>query len=107
MIIWLLAIGQVMNNITNVASYIAYGAGFATGTFVGMAIEEKLSLGTVIVRVITNHEAKDLVEYLRANNYGVTAIDATGSIGSCESPLHGDQKTGRWQGNRDNQAVPA
>ena len=43
-IIWLLAIGQVMNNITNVASYIAYGAGFATGTFVGMAIEEKLSL---------------------------------------------------------------
>ena len=80
-IIWLLAIGQVMNNITNVASYIAYGAGFATGTFVGMAIEEKLSLGTVIVRVITNHEAKDLVEYLRANDYGVTAIDATGSTG--------------------------
>lgn len=80
-IIWLLAIGQVMNNITNVASYIAYGAGFATGTFVGMAIEEKLSLGTVIVRLITNHEATDLVTYLRAHDYGVTAIDAKGSTG--------------------------
>ena len=31
-IIWLLAIGQVMNNLTNVV-YIAYGAGFASGTF--------------------------------------------------------------------------
>jgi uncharacterized protein YebE (UPF0316 family) len=80
-IIWLLAIGQVMNNVTNVASYIAYGAGFATGTFVGMAIEEKLSLGTVIVRVITNQEANDLVEYLRARHYGVTVIGATGSTG--------------------------
>jgi uncharacterized protein YebE (UPF0316 family) len=80
-IIWLLAIGQVMNNVTNVASYIAYGAGFATGTFVGMAIEEKLSLGTVIVRVITNQEANDMVEYLRGHNYGVTVIGATGSTG--------------------------
>jgi uncharacterized protein YebE (UPF0316 family) len=80
-IIWLLAIGQVMNNITNVASYIAYGGGFAAGTFIGMAIEEKLSLGTVIVRVITSHEANDLVDFLRADDYGVTVIDATGSTG--------------------------
>ena len=81
MIIWLLAIGQVMNNVTNVASYIAYGAGFATGTFVGMAIEEKLSLGTVIVRVITNQEANEMVGYLRAHDYGVTVIGAEGSSG--------------------------
>ena len=31
--------------------------------------------------MITNHEAKDLVEFLRGNDYGVTAIDATGSTG--------------------------
>jgi uncharacterized protein YebE (UPF0316 family) len=80
-IIWLLAIGQVMNNITNVTSYIAYGAGFATGTFVGMIIEEKISLGTVIIRVITNKDSAELVSYLRNMNYGVTAIDATGSTG--------------------------
>ncbi|MCU0630391.1 MAG: DUF2179 domain-containing protein [Methanoregulaceae archaeon] len=83
-IIWLLAIGQVMNNVTNVASYIAYGAGFATGTFVGMAIEERLSLGTVIVRVITNQEANEMVGYLRSNDYGVTVIGAEGSSG----PVH-------------------
>jgi uncharacterized protein YebE (UPF0316 family) len=80
-IIWLLAIGQVMSNITDVASYIAYGAGFATGTYVGMRIEERLSLGNVIVRVITNKEAKDLLDYLRSRNYGVTSMDAAGSTG--------------------------
>ena len=80
-IIWLLAIGQVMNNITNVASYIAYGAGFATGTFVGMVIEEKLSLGMVIVRVITNKDTGELVNALKAQNFGVTMIDAEGSTG--------------------------
>jgi uncharacterized protein YebE (UPF0316 family) len=40
-IIWLLAIGQVMNNLTNFVAYIAYGAGFASGTYIGMIIEEK------------------------------------------------------------------
>jgi uncharacterized protein YebE (UPF0316 family) len=80
-IIWLLAIGQVMNNIDNVASYIAYGAGFAAGTFIGMKVEEKLSLGTVILRVITPKEAVDLVTALRNGGFGVTSMDAEGSSG--------------------------
>jgi len=80
-IIWLLAIGQVMNNIDNVASYIAYGAGFAAGTFIGMKVEEKLSLGTVILRIITPREAGDLVTALRNAGFGVTSMDAEGSSG--------------------------
>ncbi len=80
-IIWLLAIGQVMNNLTNVVSYIAYGAGFAAGTYVGMFIEEKISIGLVIVRVITRHDATPLIECLRQKNYGVTAIDGEGATG--------------------------
>ncbi len=80
-IIWLLAIGQVMNNVTNVASYIAYGGGFAAGTYVGMLIEEKISLGLTSVRIITNEDPTSLVEYLRSKNYGVTAVDGEGSAG--------------------------
>ncbi|WP_321506456.1 DUF2179 domain-containing protein [uncultured Methanoregula sp.] len=80
-IIWLVAIGQVMNNLTNVVCYIAYGAGFATGTFVGMAIEEKLSLGLTSVRIITKDDPADLMQYLRQHNYGVTSIDAEGGTG--------------------------
>jgi uncharacterized protein YebE (UPF0316 family) len=80
-IIWLLAIGQVMQNLTNVASYIAYGAGFATGTLMGMLVEERLSLGTVIIRVITRRDSADLVSHLRGLNYGVTELNAEGSTG--------------------------
>jgi uncharacterized protein YebE (UPF0316 family) len=80
-IIWLLAIGQVMNNLTNVVAYIAYGLGFATGTFIGMVIEEKLSIGLTSIRIITKKDPTELIQYLRAQNYGVTSIDGDGATG--------------------------
>lgn len=80
-IIWLVAIGQVMNNMTNVVCYIAYGSGFATGTFIGMAIEEKISLGLTSVRIITKEDPLELMQYLRSHNYGVTSVDGEGATG--------------------------
>jgi uncharacterized protein YebE (UPF0316 family) len=80
-IIWLIAIGQVMNNVTNVASYIAYGGGFAAGTLLGMTIEERLSLGTVVVRVISNEDITGLLSFLRGRSFGVTISDGEGSKG--------------------------
>ncbi len=80
-IIWLVSIGQVMNNLTNAVCYIAYGAGFATGTIVGMAIEERLSLGLTSVRIITREDPAELVQFLRSHNYGVTSVDAEGGKG--------------------------
>jgi uncharacterized protein YebE (UPF0316 family) len=74
-IIWLVAIGQVMNNLTNVVCYLAYGAGFATGTIIGMAIEERLSLGLAIVRIITDEDPAGLIRVLRSHDYGVTVLD--------------------------------
>jgi uncharacterized protein YebE (UPF0316 family) len=80
-IIWLVAIGQVMNNLTNAICYIAYGAGFATGTMIGMAIEERLSLGFVSVRFITKEDPVELLKFLRSHNYGVTSIEGEGGSG--------------------------
>jgi uncharacterized protein YebE (UPF0316 family) len=80
-IIWLLAIGQVMNNLTNIVAYIAYGAGFASGTFIGMLIEEKISLGLTSVRIITKEDPMELMKYLRSHDYGVTSIDGEGATG--------------------------
>ncbi len=80
-IIWLLAIGQVMNNLTNVVAYIAYGAGFASGTFIGMLIEEKISLGLTSVLIITKKDPTELIQYLRSHDYGVTSIDGEGATG--------------------------
>ena len=43
-LIWLIAISQILQNVTHPISYIAYAAGFATGIFVGMMIEERLAV---------------------------------------------------------------
>lgn len=81
-IIWLLAVAQVMKHLNNPMSYIAYGAGFATGNYVGILIEEKLSLGTVLIRIVPKKDASRLIQYLRDQNFGVTVVDAEGAMGS-------------------------
>jgi len=80
-LIWLLAIGQIMKNLSNPACYIAYAGGFAMGNFVGIRIAEKLSLGVVLIRVVTKKDASELVEYLRSAEYGVTSVDGHGTAG--------------------------
>jgi len=83
-LIWLLAIGQIMRNLSNVACYIAYSSGFAMGTYVGLYIEEKLALGLLTVRIITHRDASKLVSSLRKAGFGVTDIPAFGSTGKVD-----------------------
>jgi len=80
-LIWLMAIGQIMKNLFNPACYIAYAGGFAMGNFVGMWIAEKLSLGVVLIRVVTKKDAAELVGYLQSADYGVTSVDGHGTAG--------------------------
>ncbi|MBN1786938.1 MAG: DUF2179 domain-containing protein [Sedimentisphaerales bacterium] len=80
-IIWLLAIGQIMKNLSNPVCYIAYAGGFAMGNFVGICIAEKLSLGKALLRVITGKDAAGLIEDLKAEGYGVTSVDGQGLAG--------------------------
>ncbi|MEI6767296.1 MAG: DUF2179 domain-containing protein [Bacteroidota bacterium] len=79
--IWLLAIGQIMQHLDNAVCYIAYAAGFAMGNYIGMLLDEKISLGNVIIRVITGSDADELVAHLREHTFGLTVVDAKGSMG--------------------------
>jgi uncharacterized protein YebE (UPF0316 family) len=81
-IIWLLAIGQVLGNITNPVCYIAYGGGFAAGTYIGMVIEERMRLGLAIIRLISSKPADDFIRRLRQYGYGVTNFSAHGAYGN-------------------------
>lgn len=80
-LIWLMAISQIVANLTDIPNYIGYCAGYATGTFVGMTIERRLSLGNLLIRVIVPHAAADLIVYLIAHNYRVTHVDGDGALG--------------------------
>ncbi len=79
--IWLFAIGQIMQHLTNITYYLAYAGGFTSGIFIGIAIEEKMAMGTVVVRVITKKDAYELIECLKSAGYGVTSFDGQGGTG--------------------------
>lgn len=79
--LWLFAVGQTMRNLGNPLCCAAFAGGFAAGNYLGILIEERLALGTCVVRVITHKDAGPLVEGLKAAGYGVTSIDAHGATG--------------------------
>lgn len=83
-VIWLLAIEVVMSDLSNLANFFAFAFGFATGTYVGLVIEEKLSIGMVILRIITTDKESNtgIVSFLAREQLGVTDIDAHGARGT-------------------------
>ena len=80
-LIWLMAISQIFQNLSNPVCYVAYAGGFAMGNFIGIILEEKMAIGTVVIRIITQKEALPLIEILKTNRYGVTHVDAQGVMG--------------------------
>lgn len=80
-LIWVLAISQVMQNLTNMLTYVAFALGFATGNYIGVMIEERIALGSLIVRIITRRDASVLAEHLWKAGYGVTNLHAQGETG--------------------------
>ena len=80
-LIWLMAITQILSNMTNVVYYLAYAGGFAMGNYVGILLEERMAIGTVVIRVITQKDAAELVRSLKSEGYGLTHIDAQGALG--------------------------
>ena len=80
-LIWLIAIGKVMQNLDNWLCYVAYAGGFGAGNFVGIHIEEKLAMGTFVLRVITRKDATELINNLRSEGHGATSVPAEGNSG--------------------------
>jgi uncharacterized protein YebE (UPF0316 family) len=85
--LWLVAIGAVMKNLSDWTCSAAFAGGFTLGNFLGILLEEKLAMGSVVVRVITRKGAGELVENLRAAGYGVTCVDGQGSRGPVQIVL--------------------
>lgn len=87
-VIWLLAMEVVMKDLTNVANFFAFAFGFAMGTYIGLIIEEKLSIGMVILRIITTEESnEEIISFMQSENYGITTLDASGSRGNVKMIL--------------------
>lgn len=82
-----MANSQIMRNLSNVWCFMAFAAGFTAGNLLGVLIERRLALGTVVVRIITNHGARELISQLQAAGFGVTSLDGRGAAGAVQVVL--------------------
>ncbi|MCA1899829.1 MAG: DUF5698 domain-containing protein [Chloroflexi bacterium] len=82
--IWVSVISEITRGAHNLAAYLAYAAGFAAGTYIGMFIEDKLALGMVVVRAILPANTADATLELRARGYGFTRVEGQGSQGAVQ-----------------------
>ncbi len=80
-LVWLLAISQIMQNLDSWMNYLCYAAGFAMGNYIGMAIEHKLAMGVIALRVISNKDPAELVTRLKGAHFGVTILEGRGAEG--------------------------
>ncbi len=81
-LIWLAAISQIMQHLDNIYCYLAFAGGFAMGNFFGIYLEQKISIGVVLVRIILKQYDPLLGENIKASGFGFTLMDAVGREGS-------------------------
>jgi uncharacterized protein YebE (UPF0316 family) len=79
--IWIIAVSSIVKHAQNVAAYVGYAGGFATGTFVGMLIESRLAMGTLTIRAIIRRDPKELLQNLLDAGFGITTVDGRGATG--------------------------
>jgi uncharacterized protein YebE (UPF0316 family) len=87
-LVYVVAIGKVVANLSNVWNILAYSGGFAVGTLVGMLFEQRLSLGFAEVRFISAEKSAPLAEALREAGFGATELYGHGrerSVGIVEA----------------------
>ena len=80
-LIWIIAISQLMKHVNNVASYIAWAGGWTLGSYIGFLIEKKMAIGQQVIRLITPHETDAFLASLREANFGYTTTDGQGAKG--------------------------
>ncbi len=81
-LIYVVAIAQVVTNLSNVVNVAAYVMGFGVGTWVGMLLEERMALGFSEIRIISTDNGAAVAAALRAAGFGVTQMEGQGRAGS-------------------------
>jgi uncharacterized protein YebE (UPF0316 family) len=82
--IYLLAIATILDHINEWQYFLAYVAGYAAGTYVGMWIEEKLSIGFFHIRFVTRKNPERFLKSLRGMGFRPTTYRAYSS----SRPVH-------------------
>lgn len=69
---YVIAIGEVVNNLDNIWNILGYCLGFSVGTVAGMLLDERRAGGYSNVRIISRYKAQSIVELIHEAGYGAT-----------------------------------
>jgi len=72
-VVYICAVAKVLLNMNQPVYALSYGLGFATGTYLGMVIEQRLAFGKQLVFLLTP-KGPELAEVLRAGDYRVAEL---------------------------------
>jgi uncharacterized protein YebE (UPF0316 family) len=72
-VVYICAVAKVLLNMNQPVYAVAYGLGFAMGTYLGMVIEQRLAFGRQLVILLTP-KGRELAEALRAADYLLTEV---------------------------------
>jgi uncharacterized protein YebE (UPF0316 family) len=72
-VVYICAVAKVLLNMDQPAYAVAYGLGFAMGTYLGMVIEQRLAFGNQMVLLLTS-KGPELADVLRTGHYRVAEV---------------------------------
>ena len=79
-LIWVFVISQIFQNAADFRVYLAYAAGYATGNYVGITVENKIAFGYQLFRIYTKKEGVELTKMLHQKGFGSTLIKGEGAV---------------------------
>lgn len=83
-LVWVFAVGAVIQHLDSPLHLVGYAGGFATGTLVGLVLEERMAFGMATIRVVSRYGGVELAEALRERGFGVTEFAGQGREGKVE-----------------------
>jgi len=82
LLIWITVVSTVIHKIKDQPILaLFYAFGYATGNVVGIAVERKIALGTIVLRVFTRTAGKQIAHRLRSLGQPVTVFRGEGMRG--------------------------
>ena len=82
-LVWVVVVSRVIVNLNVPAYAIAYAVGAATGSWVGITVEQRIAFGEQVVRIFSR-KGREIAAQLRDKGWRVTEIDGRGRDGHVE-----------------------
>lgn len=80
-LVWTLAAVQVLTHLDEPLKIVGYAGGYAAGTVLGAKIENRIGLGSRLVRVVSPVESPPVGPVLHDAGFAVTVVNGEGAYG--------------------------